>query len=755
MTPHPKAAATRAAARLRAAPAPQPLDVFEAKLRVPAPRGGAVSRTALVNRLRAEQARIVSIVAPAGYGKTTLLAQWAERDERPFAWVSVDAHDNDPHVLLVHLAAALARIEAPADVAGALVAEASVWRTAAPRVVRAFASSSQPSVLVLDDAGLLEARDAADILHALAEAVPAGSTLVLAGRDEPALPLARLRERGTVLELGADDLRLTRREALLLVRGVGAKPNEAELDDLVVRTEGWAAGLHLAAAGPESALAAYLRAEVFPGIGSERLTFLRRCSVLDRLSGPLCNVVLGRKGSAAELEALERASLFLTPVDRSGGWYRLHRILREELRRALEQHEPELVPTLHERAVGWFEAHGDLESAFRHVDVAADPERAARLLLTIALPAYYGGRIGEVEAWVERFAASAPLEEHTGVAVLAGWLHALAGRPEDATRSLAAAERGPAGGPLPDGSPSSRPWLRLFRAALAPAGPERMEEDAAAALLELSAESRWIPVALLVEGAAAALRGELALADARFAASADAAQRLGTPITRTVAIAQRSLLVAEAGEHRAAEELALEARAILDGNVFDDYATAAVVRAAAARAFLRHGRWDLARQELEKAEALSGSLTHALPWFAVEVRLSLARGYVALRDRDRAAAELAEIDRVLAVRPDLGALVDQVAGLREEVAGLPDPRDGHHAGLTAAELRLVPLLATHLSFREIGERLFVSRNTIKTQAISTYRKLGVTSRSAAIQRAAELGLVDDATAAPPEITPTR
>jgi LuxR family maltose regulon positive regulatory protein len=704
--------------------------VLESKLRIPVPPKGAVPRKTLLNRLRAERSvRLAAVVAGAGYGKTTLLAQWAARDERPFAWVSIDERDNDPLVLLRHLAAAFDRLK-PLDAAALdKLAEpgASVWPAAVPRLAVAV-SVAGPFVAVLDDAHLLRAGDSADIVAALAEHVPNGSMLVLAGRRAPALPIARLRSRGQLLELRTSDLALDRREAQLLVRESGAELDDASVEGLIASAEGWAAGLRLAAletGGTARFLAEYFEAECLAQLPAKRRTFLYRTSVLDRMSGPLCDAVLEAKGSALALDQLDRLNAFLVPLDREPGWYRYHPLFRDLLRRELERREPELVPELDLRAAAWLEDHGDSEAALGHA--WPDARRAGRILTSIALAAYRDGRRGTVERWLQRFAACAPLEAHPDVAVVGAWIHALDGRAAEAEHWFGAA---------------AGPQRALLGAARCADGSERMAADAKDAVEGLAGDSVWLPSALLLQGAAAVLRGETELAEAAFAGAGEAAERTGAEDVRLVATAERSLLAADAGDHIAAERLALEARDLLAASSLDGYATSAIVRAAAARAFLRHGRWADARAELGAAERVTG-LTHALPWYAVRTRLVLSGAYVTLRDRRAAVAHLAEIERILALRPGLGVLVEHVDDLRLAIAELPAERAAEASGLTRAELRLLPLLATHLSFREIGDRLYVSRNTVKTQAISAYRKLGVSSRSAAVDRASELGLVDE------------
>jgi len=281
-----------------------------------------------------------------------------------------------------------------------------------------------------------------------------------------------------------------------------------------------------------------------------------------------------------------------------------------------------------------------------------------------------------------------------------------------------------------------------MRSAMCSDGPERMERDAKAALAKLPEGEMWRASALLTKGAAAILLGENDRADSILAEAALEAERLGATETRAVAVGERSLLAASRDDQHRAEELAFEAYGLVEDNELADYSTSALALAASARALLRHGLWDKARRQLTLAEKLVPSLTYALPWLAVQVRIELGLANVTLRDREGAKRLLGEAREIVRIKPKLGVLSDYVAALAAEIDSMPRTANGGGSGLTAAELRLLPLLSTHLSFREIGERLYVSRNTIKTQAISVYRKLGVSSRSEAIARAGELGLVE-------------
>jgi len=268
-----------------------------------------------------------------------------------------------------------------------------------------------------------------------------------------------------------------------------------------------------------------------------------------------------------------------------------------------------------------------------------------------------------------------------------------------------------------------------------------MRTDAVAARSKLRRGATWRASALLVEGAAAILLGNDGKADSILAEAALEADRIGSNETRVVALGERAVLAGARGDHQEAEALAVEACDLMGETELKDYSTSALALAASARAMLRHGMWEKARHQLTLAGNLLPRLTYALPWLAVQVRLEVGYACVTMRDRKGAQRMLEEVRAIFGVKPKLGALSAGVDALADEIDDMPADGPNGSSALTAAELRLLPLLSTHLSFREIGERLFVSRNTIKTQAISVYRKLGVSSRSEAIARASELGLI--------------
>ena len=333
--------------------------------------------------------------------------------------------------------------------------------------------------------------------------------------------------------------------------------------------------------------------------------------------------------------------------------------------------------------------------------------------------------------------------QHPALAVYGAWIRVLTGRPDDAERLLALADRATPTGPLADGSATIEPWIAVLRAHMMRDGVERALADANLALDQLPPGSWWIPGSLRMRGVAHALLGATDRATEDLEGSIAAAQALGAPGDDVpVAQALLALRAARQGAWGEAAERARAAQAIVDEKGLGDYASSAIVHVATARVALHEGRHDEARAALARAHRLRPLLDHGLPWVTVEVGLELTRAHLALADAGAARTVLSETERVLELRPDLGTLVEEARELRERLAATSGPAGAWAMSLTGAELRLLPYLATHLTFPEIATRLFISRNTVKTEAVSIYRKLGASSRSQAIERAVEVGLLE-------------
>jgi LuxR family transcriptional regulator, maltose regulon positive regulatory protein len=734
---------------------------LRAKLDVPSPRPGLVERTRLVQRLaKARSGRVVSVVAPPGYGKTTALGQWAARDGRQFAWISLDHRDNDPVLLLTYIAEALNGDGALEPGVFKAISGDSLWTTGLPRLGAALASRQEPLVLVLDDVHELENHDCLDALAALLAHVPSGSQIVLSGRTEARLGLPKLRAAGELLELGPATLALNDAEAHALLAAAGADVTEDEARALNARAEGWAAGLYLAAlsagsdgsslssfGGDDRFVTDYLRSEELARADPAEVEFLLRTAVLDRMSAPLCDAVLERDGSARMLEQLATRNLFVVALDHQRRWFRYHHLFREMLQAELELREPELVPTLNRRAAAWCKANGQPEVAIEYAAAADDVDELASVVARCIFPFYRAGRVTTVERWLSLFDDETLLRRYPAIAVFGVWVHALRGRPDAAERWALAVETSEFDGTMPDGSPFEG-WAATIRALLCRQGVEQMRADAELAVGALAATSPWLAVSILLQGVATLLSeesdrdsAELILEQAAEAAAAGGAVWVGI-----VARSELALLALERGDLAAAETELVLARAFVDDTSSSDYVVTAILHAVAARVAVAQRQGARARHSLASAQRMRPMLTHALSWFAVQARLELAKSHLALLDVRGATTLWRETDEILRRRPGLGTLVTDARDVRTKLSTVADQSSGWASTLTAAELRLLPLLTTHLSFREIAERLFVSRNTVKTQAISVYRKLDASSRSEAIERAVELGLVDAAPA---------
>jgi LuxR family transcriptional regulator, maltose regulon positive regulatory protein len=687
------------------------------------PQTGLVSagafRTALVNRLRAAGGRtVVTVVAPLGYGKSTLLAQWASRDARTFVWVKPGPDRLDERVDAGLADAGLAGWPGPA-----------------------------PAVLVFDDAHLLGAEDAA-VVSRLVGVTPPGSIVVLAGQSVPALPhvsLPRLRAGGRLLELGAKDLAMTSREAARTLKALGAPLTGEQFTSLLEATEGWAAGIRQAVSSlngtgrPElnGETSAFFR-EICEALSDEQRSFLRRTSVLARVSGALCDAVLETTGSAQQLEQLDRLHVFMVPLDHRADWFRYHGLLRAELRRMLDDEEPRLVAALHRRAADWLEENGDPGAAMEHAHAAGDDRRFLRIFGASALSAHNAGKDPEIESSLARMDSEVALRSDARAAVLAARLHLHRGRLAEAERCAAAAGRSLSSAPR-KAVVAAR--LALVRAAMCAGGVDGMLADAERALERIPADDHWRPYGLLLRGTACRLGDDAERADAILSRAVHAAERLGAHESLALALAERAACATDRGDHDAAAAQLARAREVVGANGLDRYPTTTPILAASARALLRQGRWSEAQILAASAHALLPRLTAALPWLAVQARLELATTHVMLRDAVTAAELVGEADELLAPA-DLGLLRRQRDLLVAELRAIPPAREGQTPRLTGAELRLLPLLGTHLSFREIGVRLYLSRHTVKTQAISAYRKLGASSRRDAVLNAARLGLIE-------------
>jgi LuxR family transcriptional regulator, maltose regulon positive regulatory protein len=526
-------------------------DLLATKLHVPRPQPGFVPRPRLMQTLSQGLARgRVLICAPAGFGKTSLLADWARSGGRPVAWLGLDAGDNDPARFWRYVVAAL-------DQAQPGIAErlGPLLGSPAPRsfgglvtaLINEFAAAPgrDEVLLVLDDYHLVEAGQVHESVSFLMENLPPGLQLVVSGRADPPLPLARLRARGQLAELRAAKLRFTTEEAAALLGAAGPVLPDTAVVALTARTEGWAAGLQLAAlslrgrtdaagfvaafSGSHRFVLDYLADEVLNRQPSEVRAFLLETSVLERLSGELCDTATGRTGSQAMLCHIERAGLFLVPLDEVRGWWRYHQLFADLLRARLEQEQPGRVQELHRAAAAWSDEHDLGNDAVRHALAAGDAAWAARLV-----ERYVGSLLRRGEgATLRRWLSVLPAEllrtrprlclAQAFIAVVGGQVEAIEQPLDDAERAFAATGGQPPEppvGPVRGVLANVPAGIAFLRAELA-----RLRGDAARAvdwdrqaLAQLGADDFYLRTLVRASLAAADwLRGQLGQAERSLA----------------------------------------------------------------------------------------------------------------------------------------------------------------------------------------------------------------------------------------------
>jgi LuxR family maltose regulon positive regulatory protein len=729
--------------------------LLEAKLSVPQPRSGTVSRAGLIDEARASGCRVVGVTAPAGYGKSTLLAEWALAEDRRVAWVSLDRFDDDPAVLLTLLASAYAQgssggADLVADVSGL---GGSVLGRAAPRLASAFKSSTAPFVLMLDDLHELQSPACHDVLGVVLSGVPRGSQVVAASRSEqPHLP--RLRASGDALELLASDLALDAAGAAQIFFSQANVKLTGELAAAMTeRTEGWPVGLYLAAmiarestgeavtiSGDDRYVTDYLYRESLMRLPESTQRFLRSTAVLDQLCAPLCDAVLGESGAQERLRSLEASSLFLIPLDRRRAWYRYHALFREFLLGELRRAEPDVITKLHLRAADWYESNGSPAMALEHLLNTRERDRCVQLVTALALPTYQAGHMSTVQRWLSALGDDA-IEGYPPLAVLAGWIAVSSGQTAEAQRLAAILDAASFDLVPLDGTASFDSARAMLRTIMCAAGPEQAMTDANLAVANEPPWSVWRDQALCLCAEAHLLTGDVDRAAVLFGESATLAAENSNADVLVLSESELALLAmdggrwAEAAEH---QELALTA---IDAHRMHDYATCVLAFAGAARLAVHRGDRDEADRQLTQAMRARPSCTFALPYLAVRLRLEVAKVSFAIGDHATARHLVREIDDILLHRPALGALVDDVSRFRQILTSSAQVGATGVSPLTPAELRLLPYLQTHLTIREIAERLFVSRNTVNSEISSIYRKLGVSSRNGAVEQATTIGLL--------------
>jgi LuxR family transcriptional regulator, maltose regulon positive regulatory protein len=712
---------------------------------------------ALLDRLRSHVGPVLA-VAPPGFGKSTLLAQWALHDERAFAWLSLDAGDNDPIVFWSYLTGAVRTIEPGfgTTVEPAFrVPGTDLLRGPIPQLLNEMGSIETPFVLVLDDYQSIVDPTCHRSVELLLEQKPANVGLVIASRADPALPLGRLRAGGELLELRASELCFTHEETRrFLIEEMGLGLTSTAVAALQERTEGWPAGLYLASlsirdasdpegfvtdfSGSSRHVVDYLTEVVLDTLDERSREFLLETSILDRMCGPVCDAVVGREDSSEFLVELEHANLFLVPLDDRREWYRYHRLFADLLHDGLLRREPGRVTELHRRASEWYASAGHVGWAIHHAIAGEELEVAGRLVSENYLTTIEWGGFATVAGWLAAF----PREAVAGdarLSIVEAWVMSFLNRRDEAELALQNAANASYEGPLPDGASSIEASAVLLRAGFPWGDVGRMLIAARRAFeIEGRGDSMWSVTVHVQLGWALVLSGDFEAARPYLLHAARVAPVTGQWLNAFGALCLLAQVSLESHELDAAERWAREAVDVAEDHGLSETAPGGWAYAMLGEVLARDGQTDQA--DLLLRRGVEQLRSGAQPLLLIQSLLGLAAVRRALGASADARALLAEARTMLHDCTDPGVLAERT----EVVARGLTPANRKHPGsdnLTDRELEVLRLLEKGLSKREIASRLFLSYNTIHSHSRSIYRKLNASSRVEAIARAGEQGLL--------------
>jgi ATP/maltotriose-dependent transcriptional regulator MalT len=735
------------------------------KVVVPELRRGQVARRELIRTLETGRTRKLTLVcAPTGFGKTSALAAWAAASPARFGWVSLDESDDDPVRFWSYVVAAIesAAPEVPGTAARRLRAPGvSVADEVLPVLVNQLAQVARPLVVVLDD------------YHEIGdEAVHAGMTylldrlapnvhVVVAGQADPPLALGRLRARGELHEVRVQELRFSDEETTALLNGKHKLQLAPDLlAGLQHRTEGWVAGLNLVALSLRDAadrddvmarmpvedrfLVDYLWDEVAVHQAPQTREFLMETSVLERLSGPLCDAVTSRVNSAALLTELERSNLFVIPLDAERRWYRYHHLFRATLLRQLERQAPASIVDLHRRASAWFNDHDDLYGAIEHALLAGDVHFAADKLRRNWLTLYSSGHGNQALAWLDRLPRET-IAEYPELGLVRGGVGRAMGRIDEAEPWFAFVER------IAGEGRGERERNELLASV---AWQRAMLRLAEANVGEAVRQAR-LAVELRPEGSADRLTDSYFLAICLFwtAATVEAAQRFREYLDATEPgdqdvrrVFAMSLLAedhAGRGELEDAERYVADALATTEARGLGEHPPTE-------QTYVAQGILLMARSDVERAEECFEHATTLARRGGDRIEIAHALLWLG-RARARAGDAADAADALQAAHAELAGarvprLVELIQTLEAELREAPeqppaDAADADGEPLSAAELRVLELLPTDLTYREIAAQLFLSLNTVRTHGQRIRRKLGASTRDEVVAAARRLDLI--------------
>jgi LuxR family maltose regulon positive regulatory protein len=730
-----------------------------ARFVAPTSASGVVTRARLDEQYVAATGKIMRVLAPPGYGKSTLVSRWVAEDDRTVRWLDLERIDNDPIVLMGALARGLSDL---VDQPSSLIPEYSAHDrrfadVSVPAFGAAIARIAEPFVIVIDDIHRVTDATAWLLLDCLARNVPPQSTVVFVGRGADHGPsLAAMRLDPGVVDVASNDLSFDVAETEQLLVAHGVHLEFGAVADLVEQFEGWPAGLRLASlviAMPdgrrqlESASARefsyvtdYLRAEWLLTLPDEDRQFLMEASILRRFSADMCDQVLGRHGSAAVLRRLEHRQSVVLPLDRRGEWYRLHDLLRDWLESELRQTDRSRWQEVHLAAAHWWERAGDVDLAVQHLEWAEESSRCHDLVVAHAGSYVMSGMASTVRRWLSGFSAE-EVGASLGLCVISAGVEVACGDGSSGLRWVRLFESAPAPSHGAIEESALTHWADILRASTGAASSTSLLERAerARSNLEIGA---WHVFGSLTVGGLRALAGAPGAIDALLD-GAHEAEIVGVHAQRAICLSFAAILLDLDGDRDAAAARGAEAYRIVRDFALD-HAPAAASATAAMHSLVcaRSGRRSEALMCLEVCRSALSGFAEVGPWYNVLTRLAMIRTSL-LVDPRQASTLLSEIEHHLRFEPDDGGLRHHVAALRTQVASARKVSADRSWSLTAAELRVLQYLPTNLGLGDIATRLFISRNTVKSHTSSIYRKLGTTTRTQTVELAREAGLLAD------------
>lgn len=703
---------------------------------------------------------VVLVSGPAGSGKSVLARQWLETDGRAHLQVQATPGLDDPAALSQALLAVLEAVGPAARNLRASITgtEPRLSTIVVPALERLAASRTRDYVLVLDDVHLLRNPACGAILRAVCDGTPVGSQVVLLSRGEAPDWLGRARAEGRLHEITSRDLRFDVGEAAQLLHGMGVMRDEVDVEGVVARTEGWAVGLYLTGLAMRRStsgsphrlvdrtrdsdrfIGSYISTEVLHPFDAELRGFVVRTSILDELVPELCDAVLGRQDSPALLARLQDEVQLLVPLDHDGHLVRYHHLLGEALRLELARQAPAEIPVLHARASQWYADNARLDDAIRHAKLAGELSEVGRLVWSGCGEAIGLGDVDRLASWLVDL-PDTQIAHDPWLSLAAAWVALQYGNTDRMDRWILRAE-GHAGPDWKDRA-STEPYcaeLAVIVALVCREGLRATEGLAGAALGGLAADSPFRCAALFMLGVTLTLNRDLEAGRIRVGEAEHLARVLVVPHIQADALSWQGVLALSAGDLARARRNIRRASSVVHEHRLERLSTAALC--ITAQALLQAlANEPGAAATLATARRLTAQLGDVVPWFSVSGRLVQARAAVALGDGALARQLLTEASARMT--PDLReSLAQELYDDTERalslitVAGLPPP------ALTAAELRVLQFLPSHVQLPQIGEHLFVSTNTVKTHVMAIHRKLGVSSRDEAVEMARKLGLLE-------------